>query len=73
VYGEQMAGYNQHEGFAYVLRAMGFIPIQAKADIWMRKDNSLYEYIAIYVYDLLIAARNPKEIFQTLEEQHKFK
>jgi hypothetical protein len=25
-YGEQMAGYNQHEGFADVLRAMGFIP-----------------------------------------------
>jgi hypothetical protein len=23
--------------------------------------------------DLLIAARNPKEIVQTLEEQHKFK
>jgi hypothetical protein len=50
--GEQMAGYNQHQGFADVLRAMGFI--------WMKDNNNLYEYIAVYVDDLLIAARNPK-------------
>jgi Reverse transcriptase (RNA-dependent DNA polymerase) len=68
-----MEGYNQHKGFADVLRAMGFIPSQAKADIWMRENNNLYEYIAVYVDDLLIAAQNPKEIVQTLKEQHKFK
>jgi hypothetical protein len=32
----------------------------------------LYEYIAVYVDDLLIAGRN-KKIVQTLEEQHKLK
>jgi hypothetical protein len=62
-----MAGYNQHQGFADVLRAMGFIPSKAEADIWMRKNNNLYEYIAVYFDDLLIAARNPKEIVKTLE------
>jgi Reverse transcriptase (RNA-dependent DNA polymerase) len=72
-YGEQMAGYNQYQGFADVLRAMGFIPSKSEADIWMRGDNSLYEYIAVYVDELLIAARNPKEIVQTLNEQHKSK
>jgi hypothetical protein len=41
-YREQMAGYNQHQGFADVLRAMGIIPSRAKADIWMR-ENNLYE------------------------------
>jgi hypothetical protein len=73
-YGEQMAGYNQHGRFADVLRAMGFIPSKTKADIRFRENNSLYEYIAIYVSryvdDLLIAV---KEIVQKLEEQHKFK
>jgi hypothetical protein len=39
----------------------------------MMENNSLYEYIAVYVDDLLIAAKNPKEIVQTLEEQHKVK
>jgi hypothetical protein len=56
-----------------VLRAMGFIPSQAKADIWMKDNNNLYEYIAVYINDLLIAAKIPKEIVQTLEERHKFK
>jgi Reverse transcriptase (RNA-dependent DNA polymerase) len=68
-----MAGYNQNQGFADVLRAMGFIPSQAKADIWMRENSNLYEYIVVYVDDLLIATKNPKEIVQKLEEQHKFK
>jgi Reverse transcriptase (RNA-dependent DNA polymerase) len=72
-YGEKMAGYNQHQGFADVLRAMGFIPSKAKADICMREINNLYEYIAVYADDLLITARNAREIVQTLEEQHKFK
>jgi hypothetical protein len=68
-----MAGYNQHQGFADALRAMGFIRSKTKANIWMKENNNLYEYIAVYVDILLIAARNPKEIFQTLEEQYKFK
>jgi hypothetical protein len=67
-YGEQMAGYNQHQIFAEVLRAIGYIPSQAKTDIWMRKNNNLYEYIAVYFDDLLNAARNPKEIVETREE-----
>jgi hypothetical protein len=32
-----------------------------------------YEYIAVYVYDLLIAARDPREITRALEESHKLK
>jgi hypothetical protein len=52
---------------------MGFIRSKANADIWMKDNNNSYEYIAVYVDDLLIAANNPKEIVQTLEEQHKFK
>jgi Reverse transcriptase (RNA-dependent DNA polymerase) len=55
-----------HQRFADVLRAMGFISSKAKADIRMRENNSLCKYIAVYVDDLLIAARNPKAIVQTL-------
>jgi Reverse transcriptase (RNA-dependent DNA polymerase) len=68
-----MAGYNQYQRFAEVLRAMGFIPSQAKTNVWMRQNYNLYEYIAVYFDDQLFAARNPKEIIQTLEEKHKFK
>jgi hypothetical protein len=57
-----MARYNQHQGFSDVLTAMGFISSKAKADKWMRDNNKLYEYIAVCVDDLLIAASNSKEI-----------
>jgi hypothetical protein len=32
----------------------------------MRERNGLYEYIAVYVDDLLIAARDPGEIIREL-------
>jgi hypothetical protein len=39
----------------------------------MREGDGVYEYIAVYVDDLLIAARNPEDIVQTLQEIHGFK
>jgi hypothetical protein len=39
----------------------------------MRENDGLYEYIAVYVDDLLIATRDPGEITRVLEESHKFK
>ena len=55
------------------LRDMGFFLCKAEPDIWMREKDSLYEYIAVYVDDLAIAARNPEEITNTLMEKHDFK
>jgi hypothetical protein len=51
---------------------MGFNPSKADADIWMRESNGLYEYNAVYVDDLLIAARDPNEIIIALSEKLKF-
>jgi hypothetical protein len=39
----------------------------------MRESNGLYEYIAVYIDDLLIAAGDPNEIIEALNEKHKFK
>jgi Reverse transcriptase (RNA-dependent DNA polymerase) len=33
----------------------------------------MYHYVAVYVDDLAIAMKNPKEIFNILEKKHKFK
>jgi hypothetical protein len=52
---------------------MGFIQSKDETGIWMRENNGLYEYIAAYVDDLLIASRDPGEITRTLENAHKFK
>ena len=73
LYGLRSSGLCWHQRFSDVLRDMGFSPSKAEADIWMRENDGLYEYIAVYVDDLLIAAKNPKEIVQTLQERHGFK
>jgi hypothetical protein len=52
---------------------MGFVQSRAESDIWMRENDGLYEYIAVYIDNLLIAARDPGEITRALEESHKFK
>jgi hypothetical protein len=39
----------------------------------MREHDRPYGYIAVSVDNLLIAARDPREIAWTLEESHKFK
>jgi hypothetical protein len=39
----------------------------------MRKKNNQYEYIAVYVDDLAIEMKNPKEFTDVLENKHKFK
>jgi hypothetical protein len=67
LYGLRSSGLCWNQRFSDVLRSMGFTPSRAEADILMRENNGLYEYIAVYVDDLLIAARDPNSIVQTLQ------
>jgi hypothetical protein len=50
----------------------GYIQVKPTL-IWMRESNGLYEYIAVYGNDLLIAARDPNEIIVALSEKQKLK
>jgi Reverse transcriptase (RNA-dependent DNA polymerase) len=73
LHGLRSSGLWWHQRFADVFRDIGFTPSKAEADIWMREGDGAYEYIAVYVDDLLIAARNPEAIVQTLQEIHRIK
>ena len=73
LYGLRTSGLCWHQRFADVLRSMGFVPCKAENDIWMHKNQELYEYIAVYVDDIMVAARNPSEITKRLESEHRFK
>jgi Reverse transcriptase (RNA-dependent DNA polymerase) len=73
LYGLRSTGLCWNQRFADVLRVMGFVQSKAEYDIWMLENDGLYEYIAVYIDDLLIAARYPREITWTLENTHKFK
>jgi hypothetical protein len=73
LYGTRTAGKCWHDRFAAVLRKEGFFPSLAEQDIWMRDKHTHYEYIAVYVDDLLIASTDPKGILERLTGVHKLK
>ena len=52
---------------------MNFFPSKAEADIWMRDMGDHYEYIAVYVDDLLIVSNNPQGLIDAFINDHHFK
>jgi Reverse transcriptase (RNA-dependent DNA polymerase) len=73
LYGLRSSGLCWHQCFSDVLQTIGFVQSKVESDIWMRESNGLYEYIAVYVDDQLISARDLGEITRILKESHKFK
>ena len=73
LYGLRSSGLRWHERFADTLRDMGFLPSKADPDVWMRRNGNIYEYIAVYVDDLAIAAKDPKAIVDLLTSKYKYK
>jgi hypothetical protein len=52
---------------------MDFTPCKAEPNIWMRRNGAVYEYIAVYVDDLAIAALDPDNVIKTLQDVYKLK
>ena len=66
LYGLKSSGKCWHDKLHDVLIAMDFFPSKAEEDIWMRDCGDHYEYIAVYVDDLMIASKNPQGIIDAL-------
>ena len=52
---------------------MDFSPCKVEHDIWMRQYNGLWEYISVYVDDLLFVVYDPKASITLLKEKYKYK
>ena len=52
---------------------MGLYPTRAEPDIWMTEKDSLYEDIDVYVDNVAIVVKDPKEITDILTNKHTFK
>jgi hypothetical protein len=73
-YGLKSSGKRWHDRLHDVLRGLGFFPSKAEEDIWMRDCGDHYEYLAVYVDDILIGSKDPKKIIAELEGgPHSFK
>ena len=75
LYGLKSSGKRWAEIIHGILRDMKFLPSKADPCIWLRKAPNLkcYEYIAVYVDDLCIAAESPSAIIQIFKSKYHLK
>ena len=73
LYGLRSSGARFHEALASTLRKEGFIPSKADPDLWMCPAGSCYEYVCVYVDDLLVVMKEPSTFFQNLSKKHGYK
>ena len=58
--GLQSSGLRWHERLVGCLREMDFTPCRGLNDVWMKRIGNHYEYIGVYVDDLMIVSKKPK-------------
>jgi hypothetical protein len=73
LYGLRTSGARFHERFADTLRSMGFVQCKNEQDLWMRDAESHYEYVCVYVDDLLAIMKEPEKFFKELTKVHGYK
>ena len=75
LYGLKCSGKRWAETLHDILKDMNFIPSRADQCIWLKKNNKvhLYDYVAVYVDDLCIAAQHPKEAINILKSKYNLK
>ena len=75
LYGLKSSGKRWAEVIHGILRDMKFLPSKADPCIWLRKAPNLkyYEYIAVYVNDLCIAAESSSAIVQIFKSKYHLK
>ena len=73
LYGLATSGRAFHEFLADTLRRIGFEPTRADQDLWYKlsDDGTHYEYVATYVDDIIIAAKEPQKYMSVIEQEFK--
>ena len=70
LYGTCSGGARWHDRLFDILQELKFKPSKADPDVWMRPEpgGTCYEYIAVYVDDLAIAAKDPQAFCNELKK-----
>ena len=68
IYGLCSSSARYHERFAETMRDMGFTPSPADPDVWMRDAGDVYEYLVVYVDDLIAIMKDPKAFLDELQQ-----
>jgi len=73
LYGLRTSGARFHESLADTLRDMGFFPCRSDPDLWIRDAGDVYEYVCVYVDDLMAIMKNPDAFFEELNTKYGYK
>ena len=73
LYGLKTSGARYREHFADYLLARDWFQSKAHPDIWMKDKTDHWEYLCVYVDDILVMSKNPKEFMDELELTFKMK
>ena len=75
LYGTRSGGARWHDRLFDILQELKFKPSKADPDVWMRPEpgGTCYEYIAVYVDDLAIAAKDPQAFCDELKKKYNLK
>ena len=75
LHGTRSGGARWHDRLSDILQELRFKPSKADPDVWMRPEpgGTCYEYIAVYVDDLAIAAKDPQAFCNELKKKYNLK
>ena len=75
LYGTHSGGARWHDRLFDILQDLNFKPSKADPDVWMRPEpgGTCYEYIAVYVDDFAIAAKDPQAFCNKLKKKYNLK
>ena len=75
LHGTRSGGARWHDRLFDILQELKFKPSKADPDVWMRPEpgGTCYEYIAVYVDDLAIAAKDPQPFCNELKKKYNLK
>ena len=75
LYGTRSGGARWHDRLFDILQELKFKPSKADPDVWMRPEpgGTCYEFIAVYVDDLAIAAKDPQAFCNELKKKYNLK
>ena len=75
LHGTHSGGARWHDRLFDILQELKFKSSKADPDVWMRPEpgGTCYEYIAVYVDDLAIAAKDPQPFCNELKKKYNLK
>ena len=73
LYGLRSSSARFHEHTSAKLRRLGYLPSKADPDFWIKDCGDHYEYIAVYVDDVISFSRDPMRVINEIKKDYLLK